>query len=57
MMVGKLTVLVRLGLIHLQLQPRPVDNLIGEDGTEEDLGKGTHEEFVAGHLIDILALN
>lgn len=36
---GRLTVLFELGLVHLELQPGPVNDLVSEDGTEEDLGE------------------
>lgn len=44
------TVLFELRLVHLKLQPRPVDHLVCEDGPEKDLGKGAGEQFVAAHL-------
>lgn len=40
--VGILTILVKLLLAHLQLQPAPVDDLVGEDSAEEDFGEGAY---------------
>lgn len=44
------TVLFQLRLIHLKLQPAPVDNLIGEDCPKEDFAEGAHEGLIFGHL-------
>lgn len=50
------TVLVHLGLVHLQLQPGPIDDLVGEDGTQEDLGEGACKGFIAGHLRQLVSI-
>lgn len=44
------TVLLQLGLIHLQLQPGPVDHLVNEHGTQEDLAKGARKGLISRHL-------
>ena len=45
-----LTILGHLGLIHLQLQPGPVEDLVDEYAAEEDLGKGTGKGTILVHL-------
>lgn len=44
------TGLLNLDLIRLQLQPRPVNHLVREDGPQEHLGERTHEGFISRHL-------
>lgn len=46
------TILLKLDLIRLQLQPRPVDNLVREHRTQKDLAKWDGEGLVIVHLRD-----
>ena len=48
------TILVHLGLIHLQLQPGTIDDLVGEDGTQEDLGERASKGFIPGSLCQLV---
>lgn len=50
------TILVHLGLVHLQLQPGPIDDLVGEDGTQEDLGEGACKGFIPGSLCQLVSI-
>ena len=50
------TVLVHLGLVHLQLQPGPIDDLVGEDGTQEDLGERACKGFILGSLCRLVSI-
>lgn len=50
------TILVHLGLIHLQLQPSPIDDLVGEDGTQEDLGEWACKGFIPGSLWQLVSI-
>lgn len=51
-----LTILCHLGLVHLQTQPGPVEDLVDEHAAEEDLGKGAEEGAILVHLVLKLAL-
>ena len=46
------TILLKLDLIRLQLQPRPVDNLVREHRTQKDFAKRDREGLVIVHLPD-----
>lgn len=46
----KPTVLLKLDLIGLQFDPDPVDDLVRQHSTQEDLAKGDRKGLVGIHL-------